>query len=626
MKGLTDFETILEDYNNFIRAIKVNNISSINDCLNLINSYEILFLNNYGKRKNEGVYFTDNIIADFIVNEVLLLLINERLKVCKNSVKPLDHIKEIFTLDLETKEFILDLLVKATVCDPACGSGAFLLSYANIVYKLIGKLDFSSDENKLKLKILKNLHGFDINNYTIKLCILKLFAWIFRHDNSNNSEIISILEKNLKIENSLITALNSKYDIIIGNPPYGNILKKKEKLLLKEKNVFYNDIYCSFLTRALKWSKGIIGFLVPKSFLLRQGYVQFRNQFLSNANLLKIYDIGPNLFKTATNEVQIVLYEEKNSINKDLRIYDYPDKEIISYKNQVIDTLRICLNPKCPLSVNSKKFYVYTFKNECPYCGFQTVMLNRIRIKPSNQIYQLINKIERIGNLNYLNIRDFPKMIRGEEDKGLKKVRNLIKKDREGSCFFISAKEDLKYYHLNPKKSFDLEKIDSHVLKGKDYEYYTGPKLLIKHNNIIPEAVYTEAKYCFTSSIYSLLSEDKSTLKYLCAILNSALIQFYCIYGINNQKGTTINLNQYMIRHLPLLHPRDEMKMEIVNKVDFITQELKINGGNLSKEVKEVIKKIDDLIFNIYSINAQEKKMILPNVEEQINYFQNIYE
>ena len=45
---------------------------------------------------------------------------------------------------------------------------------------------------------------------------------------------------------------------------------KNEKEILKNQNLFYNDIYCAFLIKSLDWiDSGIVGFLVPKSFLLK---------------------------------------------------------------------------------------------------------------------------------------------------------------------------------------------------------------------------------------------------------------------------------------------------------------------------------------------------------------------
>jgi hypothetical protein len=341
---------------------------------------------------------------------------------------------------------------------------------------------------------------------------------------------------------------------------------------------------------------------------------------------LKIIDIGSKLFKNATNEVQVLLYENKEKLNsRDLDIYDYPDLKINIYRNQNVDSLKVCLNFNCPLCIKSKKLYVYTYRRNCPYCDSKTEKLNRIRIKATPVNLQIINKIERNGDLNYLNPVLFPQMIRGEEDKGLTLVKDKLSNKTDNSCYFINARNDFKYYFIKKNRSFNIEEIDAKLLKGNNFEYYTSPKLLIKHNNIIPEAVYSKDNICFTSSIYSLLHDSPVELKYLCAVFNSIVIQFYCIYAINNQKNTTINLNQYMIRHLPIVLADDQLKSKLAKTVDEITFQFKKNNGLLTERIVSLLKTIDDSILSLYSITEDEKETIIFDVKNQIKHFSIIY-
>ncbi|TFF86037.1 MAG: hypothetical protein EU517_01005, partial [Promethearchaeota archaeon] len=331
--------------------------------------------------------------------------------------------------------------------------------------------------------------------------------------------------------------------------------------------------------------------------------------------LLKIYDIGPNIFKAATNEVHILLYEKKNGRPKDLEVYSNTGLKMLTYNDQKFDKLKMCKNSKCPLNDKLKKIHVYTLQSECPYCSFKTERLNRIRIKINASMLNLVNKIDQNGNLNYININDFPKLIRGEEDKGLKAVKRLLKNHTRESCVFINAKSDLTYYRYQKNKSFDIKKIPPEKMKGNDYEYYLKPKLLIKHNTTYPVSVYTEERVCFTSSIYSLLHDSKIELKFLCALLNSTLIKFYCIFGINNQVNTTINLNQYMIRHLPVIAANDDTKEKLATKVDSINSFYK-QLKDKTHRIATLKEEIDTIIFQLYSISEEEKMLVFKNIQE----------
>jgi len=621
-----NFKKFKEFIGLFDKAINTNDFQQLNKIIPSIDNSEELFLSGYHKRKKEGTFYTGKNLSDFIVTETFLCLINKKLKLYSRDFKKIQEIDDIYNYNLDFKQKVRELLLNIKICDPACGSGGFLLSSAEIILNIIKKLDLNIDKLDAKDQIIENLFGYDINEDALKLCVLKILRWYSEGLDISVEHPFSILKSNIKVKNSIISSKFSKFDIIIGNPPYGNILNQNEKEILKKENIFYKDIYCTFLLKSLEWSNELIGFLVPKSFLLRQGYIKFRNEFLSRANIFKIFDIGSKMFKNATNEVQIVIYENKNEHrSRDLAIYDYPKINIIKYPNQKVDSLRICFNLSCPLCLNSKKLHVYTFKKNCPICGSDTIDLNRIRIKPNKKIYQLLEKIEKIGDLNYLNTINFPKMIRGEEEKGLRLVKKKLRKDTSGSCFFISARNDFTYYTFNKSRSFNIEEINTKILKGNDYEYYKKPKLLIKHNSIIPEAIYTEERVCFTSSIYSLLHNDTNELKYLCAVLNSILIQFYCTFAINNQKDTTINLNQYMIRHLPIVKPNNEIKIKIAEKVDTISNLLIVNKGIANERTYQLLREIDDIIFNLYTISESERDLIISKTKNQIKHFNPIY-
>jgi len=343
-------------------------------------------------------------------------------------------------------------------------------------------------------------------------------------------------------------------------------------------------------------------------------------------SLLKIYDVGPNIFAKATNEVQILFYENKSDTIKDIEVYQYPDTEIVKYTAQKVDTLRVCFNKTCPLSAHAKKIYAYIPDLNCPYCNSKTIALNRIRIKSDKKVLNLINKIEKSGDVNYLSIERIPNMIRGEEAKGLQHVRAIIEKNTNNSCYFIKAKEDFNYYYFNKDKSFDIEKADPRILKGSNFEFYTKPKLLIKHNSIFPQSVFSKESVCFTSSIYSIISDDHDELKYINAILNSSLMQYYCLRAINNQKNTTINLNQYMIRHLPIKSAPPDQKKTLSEKVQDVINALLKSNGKLNGEIINNLRQIESIIFELYEIDGNEREMIISDIKNRIDFYKKIYQ
>ncbi len=620
MKEKEKHQKVNLEFESVLNSIETGNHIRISESFNELNRIETGFLDEYSNRKKEGAYYTRESVSNFIVSQGIILFLSKYLK--SNQINSLE---DIYNLDGDTKTKIKQKLLNFSILDPACGSGVFLLSAIKEIYKLMRNLEPELDIAKLKLHILENLFGSEINDYARKLCIMKLFRWAYTKNGLDNSKIFSILKSNILLEDSLQRKKTSKYDLVIGNPPYGNILDKNQKDRLKSENIFYNDIYCAFLLKSLEWTDGIIGYLIPKSFLLRQGYVKFRMNLFSLANLLRIYDIGPNLFAKATNEVQILFYKKKSDRIEDIEVYQYPNTEIIKYSAQKVDSLRVCFNKSCPLSAHPKKIYAYIPDLNCPYCNSKTIALNRIRIKPNMKILNLVNKIENSGDVNYLNIERIPNMIRGEEDKGLRQVIDLIEKNTKNNCYFIKAKGDFNYYYINKDKSFDIEKTDPKILKGINFEFYTNPKLLIKHNSIFPQSIFSKENVCFTSSIYSIISDDHVELKYINAILNSSLMAYYCLYGINNQKNTTINLNQYMIRHLPIKAASPDQKKVLSEKVQNAINSLLKSNGKLNEDVKNELRKIEDIIFELYEIDRNEQEIIVSDIKNRISFYEKVY-
>lgn len=497
------------------------------------------------------------------------------------------------------------------------------ISISNRVFQPENNDKFKAQDPKSIYKKIVRL----INLEDIKVLVIRFFV--------DDSDLLNLRRFHWSMEFSDFFNSNG-FDIIIANPPYGNILTSLGKEILKSSDKITEDIYINFLYKLSRHEIPFqyAGILTPKSYLLRQKYLDIRNTLLEKVGIYEITDIGSKQFQGATNEVQILFFHNNRDYTNKIKIKDIFENKVIIEYDQIenteesvrIDQLRVCFNHNCDYYDGIASYYYYTFNEKCPICTEDTLPLNRIRIKPSIEIFSLIKKIEEKGNLNYLNTKDFPKMVRGEEDIGLIEVKKKLGDNLDGNCIFIDAKEDMRYYYFKKNKSFNIEEISSIILKGDNYEYYRNPKLLIKHNSIIPETLYTEDNVCFTSSIYSLLHKDENELKYLSAILNSALIQFYCIYAINNQRDTTINLNQYMIRHLPILKPNEDVSNKIILNVDEINQYLKNNDNKINDEIYPLFKEIDTQIFDLFNITDEERDLIISEVISQIEFFKEIYQ
>ncbi len=203
------------------------------------------------KRKKDGVYYTPKYITKYIVDNTVG-------KLCQEKKEELGIVEEeyfkgrkgrhkstIKELDAHLQQY-RDWLLQLTICDPACGSGAFLNQALDFLIKEHHYIDelhaklfedpivFQDIENTI---LENNLYGVDINEESVE--IAKLSLWL---RTAQKGRKLTTLSNNIKCGNSLIDdpavagdkAFNwqkefpkifrkwSGFDVVIGNPPYVN--------------------------------------------------------------------------------------------------------------------------------------------------------------------------------------------------------------------------------------------------------------------------------------------------------------------------------------------------------------------------------------------------------------------
>jgi len=141
------------------------------------------------ERKTTGSYYTPSSLIQVLLDSALDPVIEDRVKASGNS-------------PIQQEEALLSL----KVCDPACGSGHFLIAAA---HRIAGKLaqirnggdEPSPDENRLALRdvIRHCIYGVDINPMAVELC--KVNLWL---ESLEPGKPLSFLDAHIKCGNSLV--------------------------------------------------------------------------------------------------------------------------------------------------------------------------------------------------------------------------------------------------------------------------------------------------------------------------------------------------------------------------------------------------------------------------------------
>jgi hypothetical protein len=288
-----------------------------------------------GRRKRDGVVYTPDYIARFIVAETLGVHLEEAfteiLRVHAKAGADLSDYAAIpwrkKSAELDAWQTYRDRLKSLRIVDPACGSGVFLIMAFDFlkaeltrvnekIKDLVPKAEHYGDllEYVPDSEILtNNLFGVDVNVESVE--IAKLSLWI---KTARRGKVLDSLDTSLRVGDSLIEDSNFAYldhaftwetafpdvfaeggfDVVLGNPPYVRMehLKALKPYLEKRYEVVSDraDLYCYFFERGLRLLKpgGRLGFISSNTFFKTGSGKPLREYLRREATIEGVVDFG----------------------------------------------------------------------------------------------------------------------------------------------------------------------------------------------------------------------------------------------------------------------------------------------------------------------------------------------
>ena len=562
------------------------------------------------KRKEQGIYYTPRYVVDYIVKNTVGKKLNE----CK-TWKEVEKIK---------------------IVDPACGSGSFLIRTFDEINNWYEKKGLSEqaylsedttykDFETVKDRILKNnLFGVDLDEKAVEIAQLNLLI-----KTADKRHKLPQLKNNIKIGNSLVDkGLFEKklfvwenefksifesggFDVLIGNPPYvftRDVEFKEDFKKYIDRNYFYGmdsisksharqsgkiNLYGLFIIKAIKLLKenGLFGFIIPNNILRTTTYDTVRKYILDTCNIMQIVELGTGVFEGVTASTIILLLQKNSDSNS-------------RNKNKI--KIVFGINQGIEETINQKDFLnntSYTF--------------NITTDSSSQGIFEKMNKKAKIlGDITTIHAGGIATGPNKKEMISEKPLTDTYKPMLEGkdikpfypnfSDKYIRYEKKLLYRARDENIFLTKEKLVTQRISGG-----TKP-IVVSYDNT--------KKYTFNST-NTILQKDKSfSLKYIVALLNSDLLNYFYSNKFSNKSNLTVNISKTFLEQLPIKIVDEATQSKISNLADKLIalyKELYSFKGAITNRVEKIKEELISLnnelnkeVYTIYGISQDEQKAI----------------
>ncbi|MGQ3081265.1 MULTISPECIES: HsdM family class I SAM-dependent methyltransferase [Alphaproteobacteria] len=196
------------------------------------------------------------------------------------------------------------------ILDPACGGGSFLVPTARRLVDM--HIAAGHDIEEACGMALEQLSGIEVDPGLATLSG-QLLARMIRRDYGVERDATDLV----LCADTLATTLEQRFDLIIGNPPYGKLFRSGvEQLTEAAGNADlggHTNLYALFLIKALDWLNpgGGLAFVLPTSFVAGPYFSGLRQEIRKRARVVELamHQQREDLFIDATQDVCLLVLQ-----------------------------------------------------------------------------------------------------------------------------------------------------------------------------------------------------------------------------------------------------------------------------------------------------------------------------
>lgn len=575
-------------------------------------------------------------------------------------------------------------LAGVRVCDPAVGSGAFVVGMMNEIIRARGTLTPHVNENEnrtpcdFKRHAIQNcLYGVDVDSGAIEIAKLRLWLSLvvdeeeresiqplpnldykivcgnsllavnklFNHKSLKKLEALKPLyfnetsavkkQKHKKQIDDLINEMTNGhkdfdfevyfsevfhekkgFDVVLGNPPYVALQKNAGELGRLYKDADFTtfartgDVYQLFYERGcelLMPSGGLLAYITSNSWLKAEYGKPTRRYFSDNHTPLRLIELGKDIFESAIVDSSILIarYGKHDETGKAVDMDRLSDKDFPPAEN-----FWSAFRPKGEKPWSTLSGIEQSIMDKMKDIGTPLkewdVKINRGVLTGYNDAFIIDDATKR------RLLAEDPKsaaiikpVLRGRDIQRYRaKWPNLYLIDTHNGYGgtpavniddYPAIKNHLNRFHPQLKRRQDKGRTPYNLRNCAYHEEFTKEKLFWMDMSNRGRFAYSETEmYCNDKGF---MMTGKS-LKYLCAILNSALIT--CLMK-NNALTTGMGLMQwkkFAVERIPIPKISPTEQRPFINLVASI---LKAKADTTEQEAK-----IDRLVYELYDLTTEE--------------------
>jgi hypothetical protein len=384
-----------------------------------------------------------------------------------------------------------------------------------------------------------------------------------------------------KLEFSDVFKKKGGFDIVIGNPPYVSV----KKISIDNKKLFSElfetgkgrfNLFTLFLEKGQKLLKsdGVLSYILPEVLYTNSEYRYIRKYLLEKTQILSISNFSSRVFEASVDTSVIVI---KNGYNQKSKI------KVLLDLSSVITTIK------------------------------QAEINDIILTKNPDSVKSILDKI----NLGKDRLSNIIEVQQGIIYSGQKKEDVFSNKKFDSTYKKILDGRDISKYSIN----YNFKKENRYIKYTRQLHRPREERLFLAEEKIIfPRrsmffmcTIDFKQFYLLNTAYICLLTNSKYSLKYILGILNSKVVNF--LYS-KTYIGWQITIPAINALPIPEITPNEQKPfIDLVDQILEITSQENYDFKNSPIQQRELEKKIDEMVYELYGLTKEEIGVI----EESFN-------